>query len=615
MRLIFIMRLASGCSFFPHMPLFSPSARLAPRRPAIAPSDRDGSEKWFPQLMFGLFYHFCRQSLTCKIFAFEGLSESSPATVCLLYVSLFMENTEHMKSSIRLSIAVLLGLSFGVMGGAHPALIPQTTDTDKVQGRQIDTSSPLALPDFQGLIAKPGAGYAPYGLYTWMWDWCDHWHITKDFKGQLTKVGLKMYRIASGYGEMMQDGMMKNVAAFCSATNSQVMYTLYAVEREYFGAFGVEANDQAFIEAYLGFADRMIGRFGPNGTFFSDPTYVNVPKRPILYWEILNEPNLHYMTGANSWNQLTEAGKADLYARVLIAVHRYVRANPKWSEVKIVAGASCLGGDTAFGKSFVQMVHERIAALTTSDSPQRHPYDVYSEHPYIHDGPPDANYSYGSYSRSIPGMHAQIRSVMDQYGNAGKPIWFTEVGWGRVNGSFSSTTMNSNLPPLTERLQAAYMTRLYLISLRLGVGAVHAFNITDADTVNGGFIDVTDTSHLYEQAIAAQNLVKLLPNPKFVRSISDGTNGYFAYVLDADSNVATSDETIVAWNVKAPLTVNLPCQSGTYTITDMLGNTESRVNSGTALGVGIGPYPIYLRRASGTGIDTVPPSPPQNLRY
>jgi hypothetical protein len=526
-----------------------------------------------------------------------------------------MDNSTRMNHGFRLSIALYLVVSFAMTGDVFPALVPQTTDADKVQGRQIDTSTNLPLPDFGALTARTGTGYAPYGLYTWMWDWCDYWHITMGLKGPLTNVGLKMYRISSSYGEMMQDGMMKNIATFCAATNSQAMFTFNAVERENFGAFGVEANDQAFIDAFLAFADKMIGRFGPNGTFFADPAYSSVPKRPILHWEILNEPNLHYMTGAGSWDKLTDEGKADLYARLLIATHRHIRANPKWTDVKIVAIAGSRGGDTAYGKSFVQMVHEKISARTTADSPQRHPYDIVSEHPYMHDGPPDANYNYGSFIRSLPGFYANIRSVMDQYGNASKPIWFTEIGWGRVNGQYTSADMNVWLSPLTERLQAAYMTRLYLISLRLGVGAVHSFFIMDADTVNAGFFDSTNTSHWYEQAIATQNLVKLLPNPKFLRAISDGTNGYFAYVLDADSSGTTSDETIVAWNVKAPLTVNLPCQSGTYTITDMLGNTESRVNSGTALSVQIGPYPIYLRRVSGPATDTTPPAPPQNLRY
>src|SRR4030042_6930390 len=140
---------------------------------------------------------------------------------------------------------------------------------------------------------------------------------------------------------------------------------------------------------------------------------------------------------------------------------------------------------------------------------------------------------------------------MDDYGNQNKPVWFTEVGWHRNYGTFDGSIK----PAVSERLQAAYVCRMYLTALRLGVERVHIMFLFDADSFNGGFFNSSDRSR-YESADAVQNMISILPRPKIISAINDGSNGYYAYRYDPDSYTSGDTPVIVAWNVAGPITVN-----------------------------------------------------------
>jgi hypothetical protein len=180
---------------------------------------------------------------------------------------------------------------------------------------------------------------------------------------------------------------------------------------------------------------------------------------------------------------------------------------------------------------------------------------------------------------------------MDAYGNQNKPIWFTEIGWHRSNGLYPESGRDYHN---TERQQAAYVIRLYLIAMRLGVEAVHVMMDMDADMFNGGFFHWPPPLTYYESAIATRNFYKLLPKPVILSAISDGTDGYYAYEMDPNTDITGDTPVTVVWNVTTPQYVRIPCRAGNHIITDMLGRSIHTVSSGTTMWVKIGPYPIYV---------------------
>jgi hypothetical protein len=186
---------------------------------------------------------------------------------------------------------------------------------------------------------------------------------------------------------MLSDEEIINVMNFCEATGAEIMFTLLSSERNNFGEFNNLANDQLFFDNFNAFADSMISNYGPDGSFWNRNP--NVPYHPIIYWEIYNEPNEHYMLGV-PYNQLDQDGKADLYARLLLSAYAHIRANPNWNEVKIVGGSVAGGGITRNGQvpSWDEKVHSELAAHGDASNA----YDIWSNHPYLHDNPPDAEH-------------------------------------------------------------------------------------------------------------------------------------------------------------------------------------------------------------------------------
>ena len=462
----------------------------------------------------------------------------------------------------------------------------------------IDTSIKQNFPPIADIIAKPANDLSLYGLFSWKWDY--HKTYSDNIRIQNVKnVGWKRIRIGCSYNEMLDDEQMKTIAEFCNETGAEILFSLLSHERQYFvnGKYNKTlqnpdfenlTDDQAFIDNFITFFDSMVAKFGPGGTFFTaNPA---VPYKPILYWEILNEPNLHYMTGAENWKGLDTEGKADLYARLLMQAYAHARSNPAWNSIKIVAMAGCRGGEKSWNpKCFVQIVHEKIVEHGGNFSTNNY-YDVISDHPYVHDCPPDTEHviKKGGYSYSVANSHAEIRKVMADYGQQTKPVIFSEIGWPRFSGEYPAKEYS-----VTERTQAAYVVRLYLLSIRLGVEAVDVMFISDADNFNGGFFSI-DGSKWYQQAHAVKNLAGIMPNPRITGVISDGDNGYYAYTFKSDVKNTSSPVVTVVWKVNNHVNVTIPCAAGIYTITDMTGSVIEVTNTGSGITVEAGPCPVYI---------------------
>jgi hypothetical protein len=286
--------------------------------------------------------------------------------------------------------------------------------------------------------------------------------------------------------------------------------------------------------------------------------------------------------------------KARLYAKLLMAVYSFIKG--KWGNELNVVGISacgvskndvCWGWDPNWDDSFIEMVHKYVRQYGGNPAQC---YDILSNHPYTQIAPPDAEGYPGDrtgYHYSTANSFALYRKTMMDYGNGDKPVWFTEVGWPRDYGVYTG-----DRDEMPERMQAAYVVRLYLTALRLGVETVHVMFIFD-QAGNFGFFNY-NTRQWYESAYATQNLIKIMPKPRIIGVISDGVKGYYAYRYKPNYNASNYLPVIVAWNVIGPKDVEFSCEVGTYQIIDMLGNTKTVEVPSSLIKVEIGPYPIYI---------------------
>ena len=94
----------------------------------------------------------------------------------------------------------------------------------------------------------------------------------------------------------------------------------------------------------------------------------------------------------------------EAYAGVLAAAHTEIKAAAP--EMRVV-----LGGLFGIPWDWIDRLYELGA--------QAH-FDVLAVHPYVWPNAPDD---------WLPGALARLRAAMDAHGDAGKPIWITEIGW------------------------------------------------------------------------------------------------------------------------------------------------------------------------------------------
>ena len=173
------------------------------------------------------------------------------------------------------------------------------------------------------VIARPLQERPVYGLYSWCWEYRTHRESVK-------KVGWRTVRIAGPFDD-------ETMAMLCE-DDMEVMKTLGARDISPTVEFLNRSNyasDEAFLTAYLAGIDRFLSRYGPGGTFFKD--HPNVPVRPVVHVEILNEPNFQYMIPPREGTPrpVVEAEREALYAKVLPAAYKTIKA--KWPDVTVLA--------------------------------------------------------------------------------------------------------------------------------------------------------------------------------------------------------------------------------------------------------------------------------------
>jgi len=464
-----------------------------------------------------------------------------------------------------LVVFALIAVSATVAGAADPVVQP--TDASKLWELRPNT-----MPPVETIVARPVEARPIYGLYGWRGEY-------QKFRDSIRKVGYRSYRMSG----ILDDKTMAMVVA----DDMEVMMTLACHlstpegrERKNRSHF---ESDQAFIAWYVKYVENFLTRYGPGGTFFADnPT---LPKRPIMYVEILNEPNFHYMVpqreGASREKLVEE--RVALYAKLLPAVYKAIKA--KWPTVTVVGFGA--GGAARADVGFITKVCKLNPAIGAS-------YDILSTHPYSRPVPFEAFQfkKWGGWA-SIASLH-EIRKAMAAAGATDKPIWYTELGWPislADGGRFSPQLAKRPFTPI--QLQAAHIVRSYAISLRLGVGRVHIMHATDTDRFNGGVF--TQKGVWRPAAYATQTMISVMPHPRLLGAIHDGSDGLYAYTFDPNATDKDTTPVLMAWNVAGPKTIELPVPAGkAAAAVDMLGHRTSLKVADGKVSVTIGPCPVYI---------------------
>jgi hypothetical protein len=149
---------------------------------------------------------------------------------------------------------------------------------------------------------------------------------------------------------------------------------------------------------YGAFLVTLIGRYGPNGSFWrSNPT---VPKLPITAWQIWNEPNFPSFWGG--------APDAAAYATMLKTVAPLIRAADPQAEI-VSAGMP-----DSLVRTAIRLV-PYVNALYANGV--KGSFDTMGLHAY--NNTPDLSV----------GLVEQVRAIMNANGDNAVPIWVTEWGW------------------------------------------------------------------------------------------------------------------------------------------------------------------------------------------
>lgn len=433
-------------------------------------------------------------------------------------------------------------------------------------------TGPQNLPPLEKVIAAPPDKYPVYGIYCWGGE------FTRAFD-EIRKIGFRSARLSGPWNES-EKALLQAAGAdmeiLYTVTNAQRRAEQKGWRRPHF------ESDEAFIQDYLETASEFLARFGPEGTIYEGTGL----RSPVAVFEVLNEPNYHYVIPDREPMDEVRAERASLYGRVLAAAAPLIRERAP--QLKIAAFACGGGGPIVADVPFIESV--------TATHPGIHRlYDILTTHPYMQGAPPEVFKIKKWGPRAMSQNLADIRKVLAADGVPNLPVWYSEVGFPifEANGGKFQMKPREAVFRVTPDLQAAYIVRQYLWAMRLGVGRVHLMSLFDTDNFNSGLLLREDLSWR-PAAFAIQNLIRVMPNPQLLGAIADGENDCFIYRFRADHTHSDSPEVVVAWNVSETAMAYIPFAGAHVTAVDLVGNTKTLPVTNGNVEIEIGPFPVFL---------------------
>jgi hypothetical protein len=148
---------------------------------------------------------------------------------------------------------------------------------------------------------------------------------------------------------------------------------------------------------YAAFLTALIKRYGPSGSFWS--SHPQLPRTPIRMWQIWNEP--HFTT---YW---TTQPFAPSYVALLRSAHDAIKAADPSAKV-------VLAGLADFSWQYLAQIYRQPGASSL--------FDLVAIHPYT------------ARPQGVITILKRAREVMNQHGDAAKPILATEITWPSSRG-------------------------------------------------------------------------------------------------------------------------------------------------------------------------------------
>jgi hypothetical protein len=151
-------------------------------------------------------------------------------------------------------------------------------------------------------------------------------------------------------------------------------------------------------DQYGAFLTALIGRYGPNGSFWIENP--GVPRRPLRHFQIWNEPNLKHYFPVASW--------APAYAKLLRTSYKAIKAADSKATV-VTAGMPNFAW-----RDYAKLFRAGVRA--------RGYFDAVAVHPYTDN------------AAGCVEILSRVRRVLDANGARQTPIWVTETGWPSAQG-------------------------------------------------------------------------------------------------------------------------------------------------------------------------------------
>jgi hypothetical protein len=235
----------------------------------------------------------------------------------------------------------------------------------------------------------------------------------------------------------------------------------------------------AAVGEFQDFVRAAVARYGPQGEFWRD--HPGLRERPIRAWQVWNEPNVPGFWGGPP----DPAGYAALLKGVRAAV---LDADP----------------------------HARIVLAGLPRSVVRYPVDryladLYAVPGFSRDFDVAAVHAYAGDERGVLSVIASVRSLMDDHGDAAKPIWVTELGWASAGPPRDTTRVKS--PAVQANLLRRSVAALRRVAATDRIGTVVWYDLqdytpplgaSDRYTWHTGLFDAAGRPKPAWQAFAAQ---------------------------------------------------------------------------------------------------------------
>lgn len=158
---------------------------------------------------------------------------------------------------------------------------------------------------------------------------------------------------------------------------------------------------------WTNFVRQAVLRYGPRGTFWLENP--EVPKRALRNWQVWNEPNFQYFVG--------QPNPAE-YGKLVKLTYSAIKGADPGAEV-ILGGLFSKPGEAAmkrkppiayYATDFLDQMYKSTPGIKSK-------FDGVALHPYTK-----------TYKR-IPEYTEEFLDVLEAHGDAGKDLWFTELGW------------------------------------------------------------------------------------------------------------------------------------------------------------------------------------------